>query len=184
MPSQRSSRVCCIGETSWYSSTTKWWYCARTASATPGRPASKPTAASRMSSRSNRPRSVLTSSYAAYTRPTVSGSTPATSRRAASAALGIGVRGHVGHLGPFEFGGEVSQRRPVSAHPAPARGCADQGQLARGDLGELPVHHLRPEVAGLPQCRRVERPRLDAVDPQRTKPRPHLPRGSGGERDS
>ena len=181
-PSHRSSRLCCSGLTSWYSSTTKVRYCRRISAATRSSSASSATAQSSTSSRSIRPRSSFTSSYAAKTRAIVAGSKAASVRPERGASLRVVVRPDVAHLGPLDLTGQVAQRGRVHPDPAPRRRLGQQRELAIHDRRQLPAVHLGPEPLRLPQRGGVERARLDALDAELGEPAAHLPRGPLGER--
>ena len=95
---------------------------------------------------------------------------------------GVVVGMDVADLGPLDLGGEVAQQRLVGVDPLAACGGDQETDLRLGQGRQLGAVDVRPEVAQLPQCRRVEGARLHRLGTEPAQPRTHLPRRPSGER--
>ena len=103
-------------------------------------------------------------------------------------AARILLRAHLGDLGPFDLGRQVTQLRRAGADPRLARHLGEHAHLGVQDGGWAAAHRLRPEVGELAQRGRVEGAGLHPVQraawaAQLVQPGPQLTGGTGGEGD-
>ena len=103
-----------------------------------------------------------------------------------AAALGffqvVGGRQH-GHLGPFDFGGQIPDRGAVGAEAQPPGGLGDHLGLVVQQVGQDSADGLGPEELELAQCGGVEGAGLDVADAEVAEAAAHFGRRPGGEGD-